>query len=69
MICAISSIPYYGLDYTTTLGFIQDDRILDEKSMRNFFFIVKHRIVTLFEIEVDMVVANVGNVELKISNI
>jgi hypothetical protein len=37
MICAISSIPYYGLDYTLTkLGFIQDDRILDEKSMLLF---------------------------------
>ena len=35
MICAISSIPYYGLDYTLTnpLGLIQDDRILDEKSI------------------------------------
>lgn len=35
MICAISSIPYYGLDYTLTnpIGLIQDDRILDEKSM------------------------------------
>jgi hypothetical protein len=33
MICAISSIPYYGLDYTITnpLGFVQDDRILDQK--------------------------------------
>jgi threonine/homoserine/homoserine lactone efflux protein len=33
MICAISSIPYYGLDYTLTnpLGFVQDDRILDQK--------------------------------------
>jgi threonine/homoserine/homoserine lactone efflux protein len=30
MICAISSIPYYGLDYTLTnpLGLVQDDRIL-----------------------------------------
>jgi hypothetical protein len=33
MICAISSIPYYGLDYAITnpLGFVQDDRILDQK--------------------------------------
>ena len=33
MICAISSVPYYGLDYTLTnpLGFVQDDRILDQK--------------------------------------
>ena len=33
MICAISSIPYYGLDYAVTnpLGFVQDDRILDQK--------------------------------------
>ena len=33
MICAISNIPYYGLDYTLTnpLGFVQDDRILDQK--------------------------------------
>ena len=33
MICAISNIPYYGLDYTITnpLGFVQDDRILDQK--------------------------------------
>jgi hypothetical protein len=30
MICAISSIPYYGLDYTLTnpLGLVQDDRML-----------------------------------------
>jgi hypothetical protein len=41
MICAISSIPYYGLDYTLTnpLGFIQDDRILDEKSMLETSFL------------------------------
>lgn len=33
MICAISNIPYYGIDYTLTnpLGFVQDDRILDQK--------------------------------------
>ena len=33
MICAITSIPYYGLDYTLTnpLGLVQDDRILDQK--------------------------------------
>ena len=33
MICAISSIPYYGLDYTLTspLGLVSDDRIIDQK--------------------------------------
>ena len=33
MICSISSIPYYGLDYTLTnpLGFVSDDRIIDQK--------------------------------------
>lgn len=41
MICAISSIPYYGLDYTLTnpIGLIQDDRLLDEKSMVETSFI------------------------------
>jgi len=33
MFCAISSIPYYGLDYTLTrpLGFVSEDRIIDQK--------------------------------------
>jgi hypothetical protein len=41
MICAISSIPYYGLDYTLTnpLGFVQDDRILDQKLILETSFI------------------------------
>jgi hypothetical protein len=41
MICAISSIPYYGLDYTLTnpLGFVQDDRILDQKLMLETSFL------------------------------
>jgi hypothetical protein len=41
MICAISSIPYYGLDYTLTnpLGFVQDDRILDQKLMSETSFL------------------------------
>lgn len=41
MICAISSIPYYGLDYTLTnpLGFVQDDRILDQKSILETSFL------------------------------
>jgi hypothetical protein len=39
MICAISSIPYYGLDYNLTkLGFIQDDRILDENPCLKLLF-------------------------------
>jgi len=41
MICAISSIPYYGLDYTLTnpLGFVQDDRILDQKQILETSFL------------------------------
>lgn len=41
MICAISSIPYYGLDYTLTnpLGLVQDDRILDQKLMLETSFL------------------------------
>nr|QKN19221.1 hypothetical chloroplast RF1 [Eudorina elegans] len=33
MLCAISSIPYYGLDYTITnpIGLVPQDRILDQK--------------------------------------
>jgi len=33
MFCAISSIPYYGFDYTFTkpLGFVSEDRIIDQK--------------------------------------
>ena len=33
MLCAIASIPYYGLDYTITnpIGFVPQDRILDQK--------------------------------------
>ncbi len=41
MLCAISSIPYYGLDYTLTnpLGLVHDDKILEEKSMIETSFI------------------------------
>ena len=41
MISAISSIPYYGLDYTITnpLGFVHDDRILDQKLMPETSFL------------------------------
>nr|YP_010564939.1 hypothetical chloroplast protein RF1 [Chlamydomonas chlamydogama]UZA61938.1 hypothetical chloroplast protein RF1 [Chlamydomonas chlamydogama] len=41
MICAISSIPYYGLDYTLTnpLGFVQDDRIVDQKLLLETSFL------------------------------
>jgi hypothetical protein len=37
MICAMTSIPYYGLDYTITnpLGFVYDDRILDSSPSGN----------------------------------
>ena len=41
MICAITSIPYYGLDYTLTnpLGFVSDDRIIDAKLLPETAFI------------------------------
>lgn len=41
MICAISSIPYYGLDYTLTnpLGFVHEDRISDQKMINETSFI------------------------------
>ena len=41
MISAISSIPYYGLDYTLTnpLGFVQDDRTLDQKNLLETSFL------------------------------
>jgi hypothetical protein len=48
---------------TKPLGFIQDDRILDENPcLKLLFSKASDRAV---EIEVDMVVANVGNVELE----
>ncbi len=35
MICAISNIAYFGLDYTLTnpLGFVHEDRLLDQKAL------------------------------------
>ena len=41
MICAITSLPYYGLDYTLTkpLGFVSDDRIVDGKLLPETAFI------------------------------
>ena len=41
MLCTISSIPYFGLDYTITnpLGLIHEDRILEEKSLLETSFL------------------------------
>nr|AYQ94177.1 hypothetical chloroplast RF1 [Borodinellopsis texensis] len=41
MVCAISSIPYYGLDYTLTnpLGLVHDDRIVDQKLLLETSFL------------------------------
>lgn len=41
MICAITSVPYYGLDYTLTnpLGFVNGDRIVDGKLLPETAFI------------------------------
>lgn len=41
MICAISSIPYYGLDYTLTspLGFVNEDRLIDQKAVLETSFL------------------------------
>ena len=41
MISAISSIPYYGLDYTLTnpVGFVHDDRTLDQKNLLETSFL------------------------------
>jgi hypothetical protein len=41
MICAITSVPYYGLDYTlmNPLGFVSDDRIIDGKLLPETAFI------------------------------
>jgi hypothetical protein len=35
MICAMSSVAYFGLDYTLTnpIGFVHEDRLLDQKSL------------------------------------
>ena len=35
MICAISNIAYFGLDYTLTnpLGFVHEDRLFDQKTL------------------------------------
>jgi len=41
MISAIASIPYYGLDYTITnpLGFVNDDRLIQDKSVLETSFL------------------------------
>lgn len=41
MICAITSVPYYGIDYTITnpLGFVSDDRIIDQKLLPEVAFL------------------------------
>jgi len=41
MLSAISSIPYYGLDYTITnpLGFVNDDRLIQDKSVLETSFL------------------------------
>jgi hypothetical protein len=41
MICAITSVPYYGLDYTliNPLGFVSDDRIIDGKLLPETAFL------------------------------
>jgi hypothetical protein len=41
MMSAISSIPYYGLDYTLTnpLGFVNDDRLIQDKSVLETSFL------------------------------
>ncbi len=41
MICAVSNFAYFGLDYTITnpLGFVQDDRLIDQKSLLETSFL------------------------------
>nr|YP_009629511.1 hypothetical chloroplast RF1 [Coelastrella saipanensis]AVV61621.1 hypothetical chloroplast RF1 [Coelastrella saipanensis] len=41
MICAISNIAYFGLDYTLTnpLGFVHEDRLLDQKALLETAFL------------------------------
>jgi len=41
MICAISNIAYFGLDYTLTnpLGFVNEDRLLDQKDLLETSFL------------------------------
>ena len=41
MVCTICSIPYFGLDYTITnpLGLVQEDRLLEEKSLLETSFL------------------------------
>jgi hypothetical protein len=41
MICAISNIAYFGLDYTFTnpLGFVHEDRLLDQKALLETAFL------------------------------
>jgi hypothetical protein len=41
MICAISNIAYFGLDYTLTnpLGFVSEDRLLDQKALLETAFL------------------------------
>jgi len=41
MICAISNIAYFGLDYTLTnpLGFVHEDRLLDQKTLLETAFL------------------------------
>nr|YP_010563862.1 hypothetical chloroplast RF1 [Coelastrum microporum]UWM13115.1 hypothetical chloroplast RF1 [Coelastrum microporum] len=41
MICAISNISYFGLDYTLTkpLGFVHEDRLLDQKALLETAFL------------------------------
>nr|WNK75938.1 hypothetical protein RF1 [Scenedesmaceae sp. YH-2023b] len=41
MICAISNIAYFGLDYTLTnpLGFVYEDRLLDQKALLETAFL------------------------------
>jgi hypothetical protein len=41
MICAISSVSYFGIDYTITnpLGFVHEDRLLDQKSLLETSFL------------------------------
>lgn len=41
MVCTICSIPYFGLDYTITnpLGLIQEDRLLEEKTLLETSFL------------------------------
>jgi len=41
MICAVSNIAYFGLDYTLTnpLGFVHEDRLLDQKALLETAFL------------------------------